>query len=409
MATAPNTPTNYYLDTPAVRQACKKDFEKIDKACKPESDRSDKNKHPVLRKMLGDKSVQKLDAMASKIKGKYPFKSSPDNAWMSHCDGLWIKPNMKDYADEVHAFNDQLKHISDDLAGAIQSQIKPLMEKVGQEIKDKAIAEAKEKAIKAGVRAGARWGVGLGGAAVGGVGAVVTEAVATAWNVVDMVGTGYDAVKTGAAAWEAIGEMKTLLDVAQTAQSELQALAGNMANKTAPELMADGMGVLSRLNACTRARRCLLVPYGDTLTEPSLGGKGCCPGQTGHHVLPDEMTKDGNCPGYTKDGAPTVCAEGANNSNGSHGLIHRNLDAMVQRHKSSLLGKVMGNGDTVSYGKARDMGVRSVQETFPESKCDTACLRAQLDAYYKDKCKSTLPAVSGLPKGGNTGPSRGPR
>lgn len=393
MATAPNTATSYYLDTPAVRSACKKDFEKIDKACAPESERSDKNKHPVLRKMLGADRVRKLDAMAEKIKGKYPFTSTKDNAWMSHCDGLWIKPNMKDYADEVRGFNDQIKHISDDLSGAIQSQIKPLLEKVGQEIKDKAIAEAKEKALKAGARSAARWGVGLGGAAVGGVGAVVTEAVATAWNICDWVATGYDAVKTGTAAWQAIGEMKTLLGLAQTAQSELAALASNMANKTPSELMADGMGVLSRLNACTRARRCLLVPYGKTGAEDSLGGAGCCPGQSGHHVLPDEMTKDGRCTGYTKGGAPTVCAEGANNSNGSHGMLHQSLDRQIKDHK----GLPIFGGDTLSYGKARDMGVKSIQQTFPESKCDAACLRAQLDAYYKNKCTSALPAVSGLP------------
>ncbi|WAC75733.1 hypothetical protein OU995_14020 [Roseateles sp. SL47] len=399
MATTPNTGTSYYLDTPAVRSACKDDFAKIDKACAPETERSDKNKHPVLRKMLGADRVKKLDAMADKIKGKHGFKGSTDNAWMSHCDGLWIKPGTD--AEELKNFNDQIQHLSDDLGGAIQSQLKPLMDKVGQEIKEKAIAEAKEKALKAGGRAAARWGVAAAGVAAGGVGGVVTEAVATAWNICDWAMTGYDAVKTTSAAWGAISEMKTLLGVAQTAQSELQSLAGNMANKTPTELMADGMGVLSRLNACTRARRCLLVPYGKTDTKDSLGGKGCCPGQTGHHVLPDEMTKDDNCPGYTKDGAPTICAEGANNSNGTHGSIHRHLEVNINRHRTSLFG-----GPTLSYGKARDMGIKSIHQTFPESKCDAACLRAQLDAYYKDKCKSTLPAVAGVPRAGDRADSR---
>lgn len=206
--------------------------------------------------------------------------------------------------------------------------------------------------------------------------------------------TGYDAVKTTAAAWGTISEMRTLLGVAQTAQSELQALAGNMSKKTSHDLMADAMGVLARLNACTRARRCLLVPYGKTFAPDHISGKGCCPGQTGHHILPDEMTKDDNCPGYTKNGAPTICAEGANNSNGTHGRIHRRLEAMIENHRKSFFG-----GLTMSYGKARDRGIESIHLTFPESKCDTACLRAQLDAYYKDKCKSTLPALSGAPKG----------
>jgi hypothetical protein len=400
MATPANTPTTYYLDTPDVRAACADDFKKIDKACKPEEERSDKNRHPVLKKMLGAKRVEALEAMVSKVKAKYPFTSTAGNGWMSHCDGLWMKPDSKEYADE---FNSLLKGMSDDLAGTIEAQLKPLLDKVGQEIKDKAVAAAKEKALKMGARSAARWGVGLGGAAVGGVGAIVTEGVATAWNVYDWGSTAYETYQISSEAYGTIKEMGSILDIAKKAQDELAALAGNMANKTPTDLMADGMGVLSRLNACTRARRCKLVPYNKTGAAESLGGDGCCPGQTGHHILPDEMTKNGNCPGYTKGSAPTVCVEGANNSNGSHGMAHQALDRGIQRHRNGWFGS-----DTLSYGKARDIGVRSVQETFPESKCDTKCLRAQLDAYYKSKCNKPLPAVSGLGGAKGGGGSGGP-
>ncbi len=397
MATAPNTPTSYYLDTEAVRKACKKDFEKIDKACGPEPDQSNKHKPPppMLRKMLGEKRLKALTQMQAKVKDKYKIPDTKDNAWHSHCDGLWIKPDGKSFTEEMEEFNKGLKEMSDDLAGAVETQLKPLLEQVGQEIKDKAIAEAKEKALKAGARSGARWAVGLGGAAVGGVGAVATEAVATAWNVCDWVVTGYEAGKMGVAAYNAISEMKTVLRVAQTAQSELADLASNLTKKTATSLMADGMGVLSRFNECTRARRCQLVPYDETNNPAALGGKGCCPGQSGHHVLPDEMTKNGNCPGYTKGGAPTLCVEGANNSNGSHGLVHKALDSRIQDHKSGWFGR-----DTVTYPEARNMGVKSIQETFPESQCDSDCLKAQLDEYYKNKCTKDMPAVAGVPGGG---------
>lgn len=37
----------------------------------------------------------------------------------------------------------------------------------------------------------------------------------------------------------------------------------------------------------------------------------------------------------------------------------------------------------------------SALSTFPEPKCDPDCLPAQLDAYYDDKCKVEMPAVSG--------------
>ena len=148
------------------------------------------------------------------------------------------------------------------------------------------------------------------------------------------------------------------------------------------------------MSACTRARRCKLVPYNKTDAAESLGGDGCCPGQTGHHVLPDEMTKDGNCEGYSKGGAPTVCVEGVNNGNGSHKLIHKNFDKGIQRHVDGFF----GSKDSISYAKARDLGLESIQSTFPESKCDTKCLRAQLDAYYSKKCKKSLPPVSGTNK-----------
>lgn len=391
---APNTPTTYYIDTPDVRKDCKEDFKRIDKACEPEHERSDKNKHPVLRKMLGEKSVKTLDALTKKLKDKYPFTATKENQWMSHCDGLWIKPSSQHYGSELKQFNDTIKDMSADLKSAIESQLKPLVEKVGQEVKEKAISAAKDKAVKVGVRSAARWGVALGGVAVGGVGGIVTEGVATAWNIYDWGQTGYQAATLGVEAYGAIKEIGTVLEIAQTAQSELADLTKGMANKTPTDLMADGMGVISRLSACTRARRCKLVPYNKTDAAESLGGDGCCPGQTGHHVLPDEMTKDGNCEGYTKGSAPTVCVEGVNNGNGSHKMIHGNFDKGIQRHVDSFF----GSKDSISYTKARDVGVSSIQKTFPESKCDAKCLKAQLDAYYNTKCKKSLPPLSGIPK-----------
>ncbi|MFH6995472.1 HNH/endonuclease VII fold toxin-2 domain-containing protein [Flavobacterium sp. FlaQc-48] len=46
------------------------------------------------------------------------------------------------------------------------------------------------------------------------------------------------------------------------------------------------------------------------------------------------MTKDGNCPGYKKGDAPTVCVEGTNNSNGTHGLMHDNLLKHINEHRA---------------------------------------------------------------------------
>ena len=162
--------------------------------------------------------------------------------------------------------------------------------------------------------------------------------------------------------------------------------------------MAGGMGVLGRINKCTRARRCLLVKFDKTGTLESLGGDGCCPGQTGHHILPDAMTRDGNCPGYTKEGAPTLCVEGTNNAMGTHGQIHDVLVRQMNQYKGSIFG-----GPTMSYETARNKGVASVMTTFPESNCDRKCLKAQLDAYYKAKCTKQLPATAGKKSPANSG------
>lgn len=171
------------------------------------------------------------------------------------------------------------------------------------------------------------------------------------------------------------------------------------ASKNPQKAAAEAMGVFSRLNPCTRARRCILVPYNKTGTLGSLGGHGCCPGQTGHHVLPHEMTKDGACPGgtpgYTKGSAPTVCVEGVNNSHGTHGTIHKNLAKLM---KDSTGPNILGFGrkDTLSYDEAANLGVESIRDTFPESRCRAKCLKAQLDAYYKNKCTKPLKPKAGV-------------
>ena len=160
------------------------------------------------------------------------------------------------------------------------------------------------------------------------------------------------------------------------------------------------MSVLSRVNSCTRARRCILPKYRDTEYRKSIGGDGCCPGQTGHHLLPGEMFRDNpNCPRYTdnkhKD-APVICTEGTGNNFevGTHGKMHEAFDKKIEDHKTS--GWWGGEKDTISYEKARDMAIATVMSTFPESRCNPKCLRAQLDKFYDDMCQpNILKALSG--------------
>jgi hypothetical protein len=313
-----NTPTNYYLATAAVRRACADDFKKIDKACKPESQQSGKNKNPSLKKLLGKKRTEALEKVMSRVKSG--FSPGASNAWMEHCDGLWVKPSTAEAAAD---FNQQIQGLADDLSNGIDTMLKPLIDQVTQEVKEAAIEAAKDKAVKVGVRSAGRWVVGASGAAAGGVGAVVTELVATAWNLVDLAGTVWSVGKIGLESRAAIQEMGAILEIAQKAQQELDVLAKNAASMSPTDLMGEAMGTLSRLNSCTRARRCLMVPFGKTGTETSLGGDGCCPGQSGHHVIPKEAV--GSCDNYNHAGAPTICVEGTNNGNGTHGKVHGDL------------------------------------------------------------------------------------
>lgn len=384
-----NTPPHIYMDSDAIRRDCSGELKKVQDACKKTGD--DKvPKHAVLNKFLSPKTLQKLDQLEGDIKKK--LESNSDTAWMEHCTGLWIKPSggVKDVIDK---FNSLLKDMTSDFKDTVKNMLTPLVDKVKAEVEQKVGQAAAKRGAELGERALTRWGVGA--VAGGGIFDEVTEIGATAWNAYDWASTAYQGYQLSKEAYKAVQEIGDIKDMVGQASKELEALASDAAKMSPTQAMATGMGVLSRFNACTRARRCILVTYDETKAPKNLNGKGCCPGQTGHHILPDEMTKGGRCPGYDKNSAPTVCVEGTNNNNGSHGLIHKAMAIMIKDHTSGLFGS-----NTLSYEKARDYGIRSIRDTFPESQCSRKCLKTQLDSYYRSKCNQDLPAVSGSSGGG---------
>ncbi len=387
-----NTPAQVYFDDPSKRNACKKELEAVDKACK-EDEEGEEHTHKLRKARKGflRKMAARFEKMSEKFKSKQ--QKSDDNNWMEHCDGLWIKPSTN-YMEDLKEFSKQLEGIKNDMGSFIWETAKPIVEGLGNEILEKLAKEAAERGVKLAARAGARWLGGAAGAAIGGVGAVVTEGAATLWNIYDWGTTAIDGYQFTKDAYAKISQLTDIMGDFEKALGELDQIYKN-ALKNPQAAAAQAMGVFSRLNPCTRARRCILVPYGNTGTIKSLGGHGCCPGQTGHHVLPHEMTKDGACPGYTKGSAPTVCVEGVNNTHGTHGKIHANLaKSMKDFTSANFLG--FGAKDTLTYDEASDLGVESIRDTFPESKCSAACLKAQLDAYYKNKCKKPLQPKAGV-------------
>jgi len=160
--------------------------------------------------------------------------------------------------------------------------------------------------------------------------------------------------------------------------------------------VADFMATVAKADGCSRARRCSMVEYEETKSPKNLQGKGCCPGQTGHHLIPEEMVGNG-CPGYDHEKAPTICVEGTTNTHGSHGAIHGNLQSRVADYRSSWFG-----GEELDYDDARNLAVKSFYDTFPESMCSRKCLIAQLDKYYKTKCTKNMKAAAGTAGGATT-------
>jgi hypothetical protein len=143
---------------------------------------------------------------------------------------------------------------------------------------------------------------------------------------------------------------------------------------------------------CIAARRCQLVPY-----SPTVNQAACCPGQTGHHLVEassfynkgrgsgDSKALSGT-EAYDTDKAPCICAEGTNQYQGTHGLMHtfQSTAAMENETVDTLKledGTVLETKVT-KYGAARSQGAAAAKKTFPESGCDEDCLKAQLDAYH---------------------------
>jgi hypothetical protein len=164
---------------------------------------------------------------------------------------------------------------------------------------------------------------------------------------------------------------------------EVQDAVKNGKTEKASEMMAEMQQNAAILDACTRARKCMLVPYNDTkkATQGKMNNKkGCCPGQTGHHLIPNAyMDGKSICDKYTEGSAPTVCSEGTNWKHGSHGKIHSETELAIKDEVS---------GGEVEYEDARDAAITAHKKTFPLSMCSEACLKKQMDNYYHDRCKN---------------------
>jgi len=144
---------------------------------------------------------------------------------------------------------------------------------------------------------------------------------------------------------------------------------------------------------CSAARRCRLVSFDAT---PRDGVNGCCPAQTGDHLVPkSSFFVDSVADGKLMDGwdkynindAPTMCLEGGSNS-GSHGLRHAH-------HKSTT---DIAPGTERSFNSEVDHCAAGAKAVAPD--CSEECIKHQLKKGHRgmgDQRKN----VKYSPTGGN--------
>ncbi len=130
--------------------------------------------------------------------------------------------------------------------------------------------------------------------------------------------------------------------------------------------------------------------------------RGCCPGQTGHHIFPDAWGKSASCNKYTSGSAPTVCVEGTGRHHGSHKEIHTEMDRLVGIFKENQNNPIpISAGEN---GKNEDTAVAMAADSFHNSigeHCDRECTVAQLKHYYENqaKCSGNIRPTEGHESG----------
>jgi len=356
---------------------CAQDRNEVANKCKEKPQPADDGK-PKVKKRRGfskilDNVIEFPDEMAKDL---YGYKRTPGkNAWIDdHCGGMWIKP-----ANGAEAFKQAKQKIAE-LQKLLEQDTVSLMGTVFGDLLGMAYEQMGswyiiEKAGGLALRTVLKNVVG-GAAGATGIGLVVTGAMA-AWTVTDFISTAQElAEKLGPLGKEYLDDIMDIDKLKQKAQQKLAEYAENP-----QKAWADMMTAKAKIDPCLKARKCMLVPFNKTgAKQAAKSGEGCCPGQTGHHVIPGAVF-DGNSCYSSKDhrNAPTICVEGANNSHGSHGAAHKKLDEKIEAYKRK-------HGNTIPYDKQRDLSIDAIQESGA-AHCNKECLKKQLDAFY-EKCKN---------------------
>lgn len=429
--TGPNTGAIYYFSNRTMAADCKVDKQRIHDECdsldaagksKDAFDSAKLNPEHAKNKTLAAMQRRMKEAVAAVDhigKAESGYKKKTKNRWMeNHCKGLWNKPGGDTPGDEtdpvtgkkkgvpnVDKFKKQVEdHLNKQIAeyenvakGAMDKLQKFAGDYMKDHLKDTMGAAAEKAAKRAALsrfptlmaivgRVSFYEGLGklLGNVA----GAVLTGDMENQFNAIEKAVT------------DALGKVEELKKLASRGGME--------------DAVASTQAAIAYANPCIKARKCLLVPYKKT---GSVDGDGCCPGQTGHHVLPGAMfnkfeKKDGkyevkkdakgndakrDCWGkYNHNDALTMCLEGTTNraTNGSHGLAHAGTAALLVKDRES---------PDMDYTNARNKMSKMMAKEFG---CDEECIKKQLDDSYSkmyDKKCGDLKNAKVTPHSGNSG------
>ncbi|MDK2123365.1 hypothetical protein [Parachitinimonas caeni] len=419
----PNTATFYYLDTKRFPVVCEDDRNRIRNECDThggkqrskdsmQEARLDPRKHPPgsLTRRLQDKFKDAVTTLDNFGKQKVKYKKNPQNAWLEdHCSGQWNKPGgdkVRDADDnatldtpeaaqtmkrEKSGSIEEFKKQIEGQVGGLQKQFEgklaeahkkltdfawDYMKQHGKDAFDGAAEKmAQRKALTrfpllAKALSRLSFYEGLGTLIGNTAGAIATDDMAKAFDILEKE---LDAIR------QQIDDCRRMLS-----EGGLE------------DIMASTQAGIALANPCLKARKCMLVPYKDT--GKTSKGQGCCPGQTGHHLLPgamfrkysqnpetkkyapEKVSRDSKkikprpCwESYEHGDAPTMCLEGTTNNatNGSHGAAHEVTGELLEKDREQ---------PDMPYTVARDKIATALGRAFG---CNPQCIIEQLDAYYK--------------------------
>ncbi len=434
MERRPNRPRDdHKAGDPAAKPVCCKKEKEIapQKACKIDP----KEKEDFLKKQEKHNEHKRAANKRHHRSPEHGVYSPREMTWKDkHCGPVMFNYNHPASLQKgVSAVREELSS----LKGELQERAADILKDAGKKRVERTI-EVQGCAVLGGLIGGALGfffgGVGAApGAAEGALaGEALCNAASTAEGVVDAASSLKEVSKieekVRSTVKKNIDQVKNIEKLAEKAKKISELNKAEKLTKAQKELLEElkkeqkdlkndlyaTQKALTQKDKCLRAKRCVLNTYnehnkGQRSTSKKLSPKdrffglgnekGCCPGQTAHHIIPETKLRD--CPNYQKGGglhkqAPTVCLEG-NKDNGTHGEMHHETDEITKKILEKWK-KGKSTLDPTSIDATIEASAKAYAKTFPQ--CSQNCIKEQLESYYKKKfkgCKLRVVDKSGKP------------